>query len=110
MENGMRESLKGRVEESHWGVRLRNEFLSRVGGAGVVMEFWTDLYTLLYFQRMGEFPSSPLIRSLCSHCREHGLDSRLGNSDPASHQDGQQGATASCRELCSTLCDDLVGE
>ena len=32
MENGMRESLMGRVDESHWGVRLRNEFLSRVGG------------------------------------------------------------------------------
>ena len=50
------------------------------------MEFWTDLYTLLYFHRMGEFPSSPVISSLCSHCRDHGFDSRLGDSDPASHQ------------------------
>ena len=50
------------------------------------MEFWTDLYTLLCFQRMGEFPSSPVISSLCSHCRDHGFDSRLGDSDPASHQ------------------------
>lgn len=32
MENGVGESLKGGEEESHWGVRLRNEFLSRVEG------------------------------------------------------------------------------
>ena len=32
-----------------------------------------------------DFPGGPVVNTPCSHCRGHGFDIRLGNSDPSCH-------------------------